>query len=124
LKGAEIGFQPLWQSICGLFQVLKKLRRWRQAVINKHIFKEVLSVVIICWMVSIPVCAADMDLVDLLSSQLGVTKDQAEGGAGSIFQLAKQNLSVKNFSTVAKGVPGIDQMIGRTPKAGTSSSTL
>ena len=94
-------------------------------MIKKHLFKAVLlSLVMICWMVSNPVYAGDMGLVDLISSQLGVTKNQAEGGAGSIFQLAKQNLSVDDFSTVAKAVPGIDQMIGRVPKAGTTSGTL
>ena len=71
-----------------------------------------------------PVCAADTGIVGLLSSQLGVTKGQAEGGAGSVFQLAKQNLSVEDFSTVAKSVPGIDKMMDLAPKAGTSSSTL
>jgi hypothetical protein len=65
-----------------------------------------------------------MGLVDLLSSQLGVTKDQAEGGAGSIFQLAKQNLNVEDFSSIAKAVPGIDQMIGAAPKVEGSSSSL
>jgi len=94
-------------------------------LIKKNMFKEVLlSVVMTCWMISTPVCAADMGLVDLLSSQLGVTKGQAEGGAGSIFQMAKQNLSIEDFSIVAKSVPGIDKMMDMVPKAGTSSSTL
>lgn len=79
---------------------------------------------LICWISYTPTYAGDMGLVDLLSSQLGVTKDQAEGGAGSIFQLAKQNLSVEDFSSIAKAVPGIDQMIGAAPKVEGSSSTL
>jgi len=67
-------------------------------LIKKHIFKKIfLSVVMICWMISTLVSALDIGLVDLLSSQLGVTKDQAEGGTGSIFQLAKQNLSVEDY---------------------------
>ena len=78
----------------------------------------------ICWVTYTPTYAGDMGLVDLLSSQLGVTKSQAEGGAGSIFQLAKQNLSVKDFSTVSKAVPGIDQMLGAAPKVEGSSSSL
>jgi hypothetical protein len=77
-----------------------------------------------CWTVYTPAFAGDMGLVDLLSSQLGVTKDQAQGGAGSIFQLAKQNLSGKDFSSIAKAVPGIDQMIGAAPKVEGSSSSL
>ena len=79
---------------------------------------------LIFWITYTPTYAGDMGLVDLLSSKLGVTKDQAAGGAGSIFQLAKQNLSVKDFSTVSKAVPGIDQMLGAAPKVEGSSSSL
>ena len=77
-----------------------------------------------CWIVCTPVFAGDVDLVDLLSSQLGVSKDQAKGGAGSIFQLAKQNLSVEDFSSIVKAVPGIDQMMGAAPKPEKNTSTL
>jgi Protein of unknown function VcgC/VcgE (DUF2780) len=86
--------------------------------------KILLTLLSICWMVYTPIYAGDMGLVDLLSSQLGVSKNQAEGGAGSIFQLAKQNLSVEDFSSIAKAVPGIDQMIGAAPKIEKGSSTL
>jgi Protein of unknown function VcgC/VcgE (DUF2780) len=79
---------------------------------------------LIFWTTSTPTYAGDMGLVDLLSSQLGVTQNQAEGGAGSIFQLAKQKVSVEDFSSIAKAVPGIDQMIGAAPKVEGSSSTL
>jgi hypothetical protein len=78
----------------------------------------------ICWITYTPTYAGDMGLVDLLTSQLGVTNSQAEGGAGSIFQLAKQNLSVEDFSSIAKAVPGIDKMVGAAPKVGGSSSSL
>ena len=78
---------------------------------------------LIFWITHTPGYAGDMGLVDLLSSQLGVTKDQAEGGAGSIFQLAKQNLTDEDFSSIAKAVPGIDQMIGAAPKVEVSSGT-
>ena len=86
--------------------------------------KILLTLVLIFWMVYTPAYAGDMGLVDLLSSQLGVTKDQAQGGAGSIFQLAKQNLSVEDFSSIAKAVPDIDQMIAVAPKIEKSSGTL
>ena len=71
---------------------------------------------LICCITYTPTYAGDLGLVDLLSSQLGVIKGQAEGGAGSIFQLAKQNLSVEDFSSIAKAVPGIDKMMGAAPK--------
>lgn len=79
---------------------------------------------LIGWITYTPAYAGDMGLVELLTSQLGVTKSQAEGGAGSIFQLAKQKLSVKDFSSVAKAVPGIDQMLGAAPKVEGSASSL
>ena len=41
------------------------------------------------------------DLVGALTSQLGVSSAQAAGGAGSIFGLAKQNLSVAEFGEIA-----------------------
>lgn len=91
---------------------------------GQFVNKILLTFVLICWMVTTPAYAGDMGLVDLLSSQLGVSKNQAEGGAGSIFQLAKQNLSVEDFSSIAKAVPGIDRMIGAAPKIEDSSSAL
>lgn len=91
---------------------------------GQFVNKVLLTLLSICWMVYTPTYAGDMGLVDLLSSQLGVSKNQAEGGAGSIFQLAKQNLSVEDFSIIGKAVPGIDQMIGAAPKIEKSSGTL
>jgi hypothetical protein len=94
-------------------------------MIKGHFGKKILlTLVFICGLVYAPAYAGDLGLVDLLSSQLGVSKDQAEGGAGSIFQLAKQNLSSEDFSSIAKAVPGIDQMIGAAPKIEGSSGTL
>ena len=91
---------------------------------KQFIIKIFLILFLICWVAYTPTYAGDMGLVDLLTSQLGVTKNQAEGGAGSIFQSAKQNLSVEDFSSIAKAVPGIDKMLGAAPKMGGSSSSL
>ena len=94
-------------------------------LIRKHLFNKVLlTFLTFFWMVYTPVFAVDMGLVDLLSSQLGVSKDQANGGAGAIFQLAKQNLSIEDFSTIAKTVPDVNQMIGAAPKAEKNSGAL
>lgn len=62
------------------------------------------------------VTGADMDLVGMLTGQLGVTQDQASGGAGSIFNLAKEKLSASEFSTVSDGLSGIDGLIASAPK--------
>ena len=94
-------------------------------MIRRQLVGKIFSIFfLICGITYTPAYAGDMGLVDLLSSRLGVSKGQAEGGAGSIFQLAKQNLSVEDFSSIAKAVPGIDQMMGAAPKMEGSSSKL
>ena len=94
-------------------------------MMKSQIFERITFIfILICLTVFTTAYAQDLGLVDLLSSQLGITKDQASGGAGSIFQLAKQNLNGEDFSSVAKAVPGIDKMMGMAPKVEESSSTL
>ncbi|HPK54025.1 MAG TPA: DUF2780 domain-containing protein [Smithellaceae bacterium] len=70
------------------------------------------------------VFAADLGLIQLLTSNLGVTKKQATGGAGSIFNLAKQNMSTDDFTKLAKSVPGINKMMAAAPKTDGASSML
>ncbi len=55
-------------------------------------------------------------LVDSLVGQLGVSPGQAEGGAGSIFQYAKQKLGADSFQGIANVVPGMDGMLAAAPK--------
>ncbi len=50
-------------------------------------------------------------LVQLLTSQLGVTETQATGGVGSILSLAKEKLSGVNFSTLANLIPGTEHFM-------------
>ncbi len=73
---------------------------------------------------NVSVRAADLGLVQLLSKNLGVTEKQATGGAGSIFNLAKQNLGADDFTQVAKAVPGIDKMMAAAPKPEGASGML
>ena len=47
-------------------------------------------------------------LTKLLTSQLGVTTNQATGGIGSILSLAKERLSAINFTTLTSLIPGAD----------------
>jgi hypothetical protein len=48
-------------------------------------------------------------VVDSLTSQLGVTPQQAAGGVGSMLSDAKGQLSPNDFSTVASALPGADK---------------
>jgi hypothetical protein len=47
-------------------------------------------------------------LTQLVTGQLGVTANQANGGVGSILSFAKEKLPSMDFNTLAKFVPGTD----------------
>jgi hypothetical protein len=68
--------------------------------------------------------AADLGLVKSLTSKLGVTDEQATGGSGAIFNLAKQNLSKSKFAQISKAVPGIDKMMKAAPKTESDNGML
>lgn len=60
--------------------------------------------------------SSSSSLVDSLTSKLGVTPEQAQGGAGSLFETAKKNLDAESFQQIADVVPGMDGMLGAAPK--------
>ncbi len=57
-----------------------------------------------------------MELIGLLTQGLGVNEDQAKGGTGLIFQLAKQQLGDSDFAQVANVIPGLDELLGAAPQ--------
>ncbi|MBW9258583.1 MAG: DUF2780 domain-containing protein [Candidatus Thiodiazotropha sp. (ex. Lucinisca nassula)] len=56
-----------------------------------------------------------MELVQQLVSGAGVSQQQAEGGAGLLFGLVKDQLSSGDFSQVTNAVPGIESLIDAAP---------
>lgn len=68
--------------------------------------------------------AQTSDLINMLTSQLGVSESQASGGAGTLFKYAQDQLSPSDFSTVSDGLPGVDSLIGQAPEPKSSSSML
>ena len=66
---------------------------------------------------------AQAGLVGELSKNLGVTTQQATGGAGALFGLAKSQLSASEFGTVSAAVPGIDGLLKAAPAADTGGLT-
>jgi hypothetical protein len=62
-------------------------------------------------------------LVNALTSQLGVSKPQAEGGAGALFNLAKQRMAPDQFGQVQSQVPGIDGLMGAAPGGSANSGS-
>jgi hypothetical protein len=56
------------------------------------------------------------ELVGMLTKELKVTPEQATGGAGALFGLAKSRLKPEEFSQVSDAVPGMDGFLKAAPK--------
>ncbi|HDZ91645.1 MAG TPA: hypothetical protein ENH37_13365, partial [Deltaproteobacteria bacterium] len=68
------------------------------------------------WGLHIPAThAGTMDLITTLVSSLGITKDQAMGGTGALFQNAEENLIGQDFQKVSDAVPGMDRYLAAAP---------
>ncbi|HEY7745588.1 MAG TPA: DUF2780 domain-containing protein [Desulfuromonadales bacterium] len=59
-----------------------------------------------------------MELLQMLTQQLGVSEDQAKGGAGLLLKLANEKLGAGEFSQVKSAVPAADELIAAAPKPG------
>ncbi len=81
-----------------------------------------LFVLMVCGFQPITSYAGTMDLVTTLVDTLGITKDQAKGGSGALFQDAKDNLSADDFQKVSDAVPDMDEYLAAAPAAGIKGS--
>ena len=54
-------------------------------------------------------------LVGQLSKELSITRPQARGGAGALFNLAKSRLTSNEFSKIAAAVPGMNGLLKAAP---------
>ena len=57
-------------------------------------------------------------LGSMLGDQLGISSDQAEGGLGGIFDLAKNQLSGDDFESLAAAVPGVSGYLDKAQSLG------
>ena len=55
-------------------------------------------------------------LTNVLVSQLGVTQQQALGGAGAIFQAAKAKMAPQAFTSLSQSIPAMSQMLAAAPQ--------
>lgn len=70
------------------------------------------------------ISASQSSLPETLVNQLGVSQQQALGGAGAIFQAAKRNMEPQAFATLSQSVPGINNMLGAAPTLSNSVSNI
>jgi hypothetical protein len=68
--------------------------------------------------------AASGSLTGLLTRQLGVSQNQAEGGVGSLLKLAQEKLSAGDFDMVAKAVPGAQKYLDKAKSLGAYSGAV
>ena len=68
--------------------------------------------------ISGPVYADTSKLIGSLVDKLGVSEEQATGGAGAVFKEAKNNMSSGDYSQLLNAVPGIDSLISKAPQGG------
>jgi hypothetical protein len=57
-----------------------------------------------------------MELLFRLMDELGVTREQAEGAAGALLQLAQARIAPQDFVQVADAIPGISDVIAKSPR--------
>ena len=60
-----------------------------------------------------------MELIDMLTSGLGIKEDAAKGGTGLLMNLAKEKLGAGDFGQIANVIPGVDDLIKTAPEADT-----
>lgn len=58
-----------------------------------------------------------MELLSILTSQLGISEDQAAGGAGMLMGLAKEKMG-GDFSQISAVIPEVSGLIDQAPDAG------
>ena len=76
--------------------------------------------------------AVQGSLTETLVKKLNISNEQAQGGAGALFQLAKSKLDAGQFAELSKAVPEMDSLLSAAPKqsgalsglAGDASSAL
>lgn len=59
-----------------------------------------------------------MELLQDIVKQLGVSEDQAKGGAGMIFNLLKNKLGPDEFGKVSELLPEMDDLLSAAPEPG------
>ena len=65
-----------------------------------------------------------MSLIDMLSSQLGISPTQALGGAGALLTVAENTLSPEDFKKVTDLVPGSASYLNIAKTVGGATSAM
>ena len=58
------------------------------------------------------------ELIDMLTSKLGISGAQAEGGAAVLFKAARDKLGSAEFDQLLGGIPGLADLLRKAPASG------
>jgi hypothetical protein len=68
--------------------------------------------------------AGEDELINSLTKDLDITDEQAKGGAGALFNYAKESLTEEEFDQVAGAVPDMSGYLDAIPALGGSSTGM
>jgi Protein of unknown function VcgC/VcgE (DUF2780) len=68
--------------------------------------------------------AGSSQLMGMLTSKLGVTQNQAEGGVGSMLKLAQEKLAKGDFDKVASAIPGAQKYLDKAKSLGAYTGSV
>jgi hypothetical protein len=85
---------------------------------NRFFIKIIVILAMGIFSITVPVSADTSKLIGSLVDTLGVSEEQATGGAGAVFKEGKNNMSSGDYSQLLNAVPGIDSLISAAPQAG------
>lgn len=68
--------------------------------------------------------AGEDELINALTKDLEITKEQAKGGAGALFNYAKESLTEEDFGQVADAVPDMSGYLDAIPSLGGKSTGI
>lgn len=68
--------------------------------------------------------AGEDELINLLTKDLDITNEQAMGGAGALFNYAKESLDEEEFDQVSAAVPDMNGYLDAIPSLGGSTTGM
>jgi hypothetical protein len=68
--------------------------------------------------------SAQIDPYEMLSKTLGMSKEQMEGGIGSVLTLAQEKLVKGDFDKIAAAIPGASKYLDQAKKLGAVTGPL
>jgi hypothetical protein len=71
-----------------------------------------------------PAANAALDPYKILSKSLGMSKDQLQGGLGSVLTLAQEKLAKGDFDKIAAAIPGASKYLDQAKKLGAVTGPL